>query len=1150
MPREYTLDDIHAMSWQEFESVAVNAVRRLYRNYGIDINKTPYSHDGGRDGEAQHVLAIGLGPDLAITIKVFLEIKKRDATNVGKSDLGSHVVDAFTQKVTKIIFVTNREFAEPLSKWLDDFCGPLGIQYSLIAGRRLLEMLNGIGDLSIASPSTERPPPAGSLPFASRASKITGRLTFSLHPNDSTGWSGPCIARADRPVFAIVDLDVGDAVSPFHGLIRLRANRPGTAALRSMVRNRPVLFSPGERQRWVFAVWLNAPGQWDSTCCDILLEPSAVGLEVRFTNVIHAPEEGLAAASSGSQGQAERAISSSLKVWHQGGGVAMRVLIAPAGLGKSFIVGRLRREWQGYGLHEVMLDGETISNDAQLIERTFSTLFPLPMGPFDQSFQPALEGWLEHLDLAADVCKRLSAELCRSGGLHSGHCDPRLRAELLASLIAEAGGEGGGLVFVFEDLHKVSPSVLSILSEGVCYLRSRGRGNVFVLATSRPSSEAGAQDLTASWLRRLQVLSALAEDGIDTLHPPSEGDAHEILRATIPTLATTHVRRIIEQVGTIPFNLREAVLYLRQLGIVSALEPNGRPVLLDPSRLGLLLEHEGLHRATQRRIEVFFRDRPDWLRRFVEAGACWGRQFSYTRVAGALGVSVQTETPHQVSDCARWSLLALSPDGREHLEFDHDLVRASVLELIPDLRRRELAELLLEHSQDDDDNARRAGLAYQAGRADEAFDLSRSAARQQRAAGRPADALRANHIAILTLDSNWGRFHARNSAWVDIAIQAAPACRRKVADWQERDKEALAILRDNLDCLGTLSAGSSNLSDALLSEARLVSQRLGDQAASASLLATEGRLLFERNELLRAAARHKEAETAFAEIGTDQSKDRAENLVRLAICQRQLGHIGESLGTLRRALKYRVKSDWTLLNKVRSNTGAAYLLSDWTTVRHHWERQLRSAKVHKLPSREAHALASLSFINLFDGRPSEGRRQAEEALEIARRHALDNTRVRCDLNLSVYFLLTGNAEAALSHLNEAEALATQHQIDRRLWRVYANLATTYELLGDLEQARARDVQTLLSLGARTWPVEHLLKRGRHLLPLLNVALRAPAAPQLYGSVFESCLPPDVGGLLGKLATKLTAGQRPSELGEVLLKYLLEVGGKRRFLLTE
>jgi tetratricopeptide (TPR) repeat protein len=442
-----------------------------------------------------------------------------------------------------------------------------------------------------------------------------------------------------------------------------------------------------------------------------------------------------------------------------------------------------------------------------------------------------------------------------------------------------------------------------------------------------------------------------------------------------------------------------------------------------------------------------------------------------------------------------------------------------------------------------------AGLAYQAGRAERAFDLARLAACEQGERGRPADALRANHIALLTLDPEWAKLDKRSSSWVDIAVHLAPVCRREFSDWQQRDRVALTVLRDNLHCLGTVSAGSSGLSDAILTEARMLSQRLGDHAGSASLLAMEGRLLFERNDIVGAVARHEEAERMFAVLGTEEVADRAENLVRLAICLRQMGRQDDSLRTLRQALKHRVKSDWTLLNKVRSNTGAAYLLSDWGKVRHHWERQLRSARAHGLVPREAHALASLSFINLFDGRQSDGRHQAEEALKIAKAQGLDNTLLRCDLNLSVSSLMDGNLEAALHYLNEAESIAIQHQIARRLWRVYANLATTYELCGQMERARARDLQTLTSLKAGTWEGDSILQRGRNLLPLINIAFRSALAPELYTAVLLHCVQPETALIVRDVATKLATGER-CPLDGILLKYLVDINGRRRFLLTE
>jgi tetratricopeptide (TPR) repeat protein len=1150
MSRRYTLEDLHRMSWQEFETAAVDAVRRLYSKYDINLTETPFSKDGGRDGEAHHVLAVGLSPDLAITIKVFLEIKKRKNKNVGKSDLGSHVVDAFANRATKIIFITNREFTEPLLGWLESFCGPLNIQFSLVSGNRLLTWLNAPEEASsFEALALDNGQAAGKTSFNGDERSIQGQLTYTLDSNEGIGGTAPCRVRSDRPVFAIVDLIVGKEVTPFHSVVEIVPKKPGTVTIHRVgERNSSVIFSPGDRQRWVFAIWPGTAGRWDASCFEIILRDPQVPLVVKQTNVFHVPEQGLGVVLAESQNAAETAMRRSFEIWRIQGGLSLRFLLSPGGVGKSFIVGRLRKEWQAQGVYEVLLDGETVGDDVKLIERTFSSLFPFPKSPFNNEVRPALVRWLEGLNLSPEACEILANDLCCPSGLQPSNYSVSLRAQIFAALLAEASA-AGGLVFVLEDLHKVSPSTISLLGEALMLLRGRGRGNIFALLTSRPARETGTPDITADWLARLKELSAMADDAVDNIYPLSKQDAYKILYQTTPSLEDVHVRQIVEQVGTIPFNLREAFLYLRQIGVLQVLGSDDRPVLSNPEKLCHLLEHEGLDRVTRRRLEVFFRDQPHWLRKLMEAGACYGRQFPFLTAAEAVSVSDWDEAMDAIGEAARWSLMALSSDQRENLEFDHDMVRAAILALLPDIRRRELADALLSLMESYEEPSRMAGLAYQAGHADKAFDLARLAAREQRKRGRPADALKANHIALLTLDPNWAEFNKRSSSWVDIGIQSSPVCRRIFSDWRERDTIALAVLRDNLQCLGSASSGSSGLSDAILTEARMLSQRLVDQLSNASLIAMEGRLLFERNDIEKATSLHEEAERIFAAVTTGRSADRAENLVRLAICLRQTGRIEESLKTLNHALKYRARSDWNLLNKVLSNTGAAYLRTDWDKVRHYWERQLRSARLHGLVLREAHALVGLSFINLFDGRRSEGRQQAETSLEIAKMHGLDNTRLRCDLNLSVSSLIDGSIEAALNYLNEAESIAIQHQIGRRLWRVYANLATAHELNGDMERARVRDLHTLNSLGTEAWSSDDVLRRGRNLLPVINVAFRAILAPELYRPVFDRGLQPETALAVQELAGRIASGEQ-GPFGGVLLKYLVEINGIRRFLLTE
>ena len=92
------------------------------------------------------------------------------------------------------------------------------------------------------------------------------------------------------------------------------------------------------------------------------------------------------------------------------------------------------------------------------------------------------------------------------------------------------------------------------------------------------------------------------------------------------------------------------------------------------------------------------------------------------------------------------------------------------------------------------------------------------------------------------------------------------------------------------------------------------------------------------------------------------------------------------------------------------------------------------------------------------------------------------------------------------------------------------------------------MQTITSLKAGSWGDDGLLKRGRALLPLVNIAFRASDMPELYAPILDR-LQPRVVVILRELATQLKTGG-PSLLNEQLLKYLVDLGGHLRFLLAE
>lgn len=1132
----YSPQDLLDMRWDHFETLAVETIRQLYGRYQISTKQTRLSHDGGRDAESHHVLAIGLGQDLSVNVTIFLEVKKRSRGNVDKGDIGSNLIDAFSNKVTKIIFVTNQNFTKTLSMWINDFCTPLNIQYSLINGKRLIELLNKTASKDRA-------------PDETADTGVVGKVTFTLSPTDALGGNAKCIVRADRPVYAIIDTSIGEDVVPFHARLDMRLADDEVGSIFSITdtQARPVLLSPGTRRRWIFAIWPARGGHWDRSSFLIDLEGFTGVIELSVTNSFQVSEMGLQPVMAGSQIAVNEKLLLALKTWRAQRGSALRVLLAPGGLGKSFLIGSLRRNMQSWGCKILMLDGEAIESDTALITASFSTLFPFAHHAFEPSLKPALLTWLTSLSLSPQLCGDIADDLCHAGGPRADNYRPEVRAQLFAALLAEASA-AQGLVFILEDLHKVPPSVLSLLTDTLRQLRITGKGDIFFLLTSRPFSDNSIHDLARDWLLRLQKIAELAEDALLHLQPLAESDAVQILHGAVPTLSRAQYKLIVQQVGTSPFNLRETVLYLKLRGVVQNVGPGGAPVLLRPDELTLLLANGGLKSTTQQRLKIFFQNQPRWLQKMVEAGACFGRQFPRRQTATVATMPDTDEALNALDECARWSIVLPVAGRRDLIEFDHDLVRAALLDALAPFRHQQLADELLAEMESDASPLLLSSLAYQAGQGEKAFAFARTAAKAGETRGRPADALRANYIALMTLDPEWSTHHDGDDTWIDPAIQAAAPARRNFDSWQARDREALVILRDNLQSLGSISAGSGRLSDAILSEARMIAVRLEDHQSVAALLAMQGRLLFERNDVVKALTYHEDAERGFAEQGLMRNTERAENLVRLAICLRQTGRFDESINALGRAIKHRTKSAWSLLNKVRSNLGAIYLRSDWDIVRYHWERQLRSARVNHLLSREAHALASLSFINLFDGRVAEGRRQAEESLLIARRHEMENTALRCDLNLSVAWLIEGNAEAALQCLGEAEAIALRHNVGRRLWRVYANLATTWEVLGDGAMAVTHDIQTLTCLDAACWEPDRFSRQGREILPLINLASRALTEPETYNAAL-ALLKPTFRDQLIQLAQELEEGQN-SFLSNINLKYRVPIRGRNRFLITE
>jgi len=1146
----FSQKDIDEMEWEIFEAKVVDAVKFLYSKHDIKVIGTKTHKDGGRDAESQYVLAVGLGDELEVNIKILMEVKKRGSSNVNKKDIGSHLIDAYRNRATKIIFITNRKFTSTLDQWLSEFCGSVNMQYSLVPGDLLLDWMNAAHDDS--SSVKEAFARITKNKATSSSKSIILEPSFTLDPTDSNNFSACCHARADRPVFMRLGINVSDSAQAFHGTIRVEPSSldfcdvyPLTAQSKSF----KSVFMPGDRQYWTFAIWPKLSGEWGADNFDFVLDGATEKLTVKSNNSFRVSERGLKVCRIARQDNVYNDLSRCFQSWLKNRETSYSMLRSHGGMGKSYLLAGLRQQWHQNGIPELVLDGENILSDTDLVVRAFKNLFPFANNQLGMDMEKPFKDWLEGLGISKETAGYLAHDICCAGKIDNNGYDTQARIDVFYSMLVE-GSIRKGLVVVIEDLHKVSPSVLHLLHETIKKLHSTGRNNIFFFLTSRPYMEECSETVHAKWSESLSELLALSYLPVFDITPFDKNDACELLLATIPTFEISHCKNIITQVGASPFLIRESVLYLYQKEIIKKVRPDKDYILIDPVELKVLIDNKMFHGITTRRLKVFFSVQDDVVRLIMEAGSCIGRQFNLTNLIDSLSLThSKLELSELLGECAKWSFMAPSPAGNNLFEFDHDLVRIGVLDLLETSKHRVIAEQLFDGNASEGNILLSAALAYQAGLADQAYKLSIMAAKKCGHHGQPADAISAHKIALLTLNPPMlKQVPEVTGQGLDSAIEKAAACQLLLNDWREQDRLVLGVLTANLGYLDQVSSGSSKASGQIISESRILCERLGDKHSEAALIAAEGRMHFEQDNLGKAVQCHAQAEEMYNQLDLSRSKDRAANLIRYAICLRQFGSLEQSIATLLSALKYREGSDWKLLNKVRNNIGAVYLRSDWDLVRYHWGKQVSSARRHKLHDRVAHGLASLSFVNIFSGRVKEGIAQSEEALLISKANSLDNTTVRCNLNLGAAFLIEGNPAAAQCFLIEAEELALKHGIGRRLWRVFANLAVTYELMGDMEKSFTRDLQTINSLKAEKWSADSFRKKGKKMFPLLNIALREKESGINEDSPLIP-LPDDLKGIIFDMCDQIIKGNHGC-LGSMHHNYLVDFDGRLRFLLTE
>jgi tetratricopeptide (TPR) repeat protein len=1144
IPRPDSLEDLRKLAWEDFELFALLVIATMYRSAGLKFTHTPLSHDGGRDGDAQYVLGVGLDDAFQITFNIWLEVKRRGKEHVGKGDVGSHLVDASLGQANTIIFVTNSKFTGPLNEWLSSYSKRTGVQSKLVNGEDLLALSRKYlqTDEPISAITTVRELRVVRPPL------VNATCWFSLSPTDHRTRLSPhpVIARTGRPLYVNVELCVSEHCRSFAGRFRMTSPRLLAADCHPHVptQAKERLYAPSDVITLTYNLWPGSRRDWSPT--DFVLAIEAAGpvtLETTFLNRFDLEYLSIPDVSLTSQGGIDIQLHDHVSARMDAKDCSVALLLAPAGAGKSHIVAKLRRNLAADGFREVYVDCDSVQNDRGIFGKILQELLPLPAVALDTDVREAVVAWCSSLRLSPTASASVADDLCGSTD-KSATLTPRDRAELLAMVLGERVAEQP-LVLVVEDLHKGAPSVVSLLLELIRALEATGRGNVHFVLSSRPYSS-DTSELRDEWLARLGVLSHAKAATVFNLGLPTARDAAVFLSAAVHGIEEHYVDALVDAVGTSPHDLREGLLYLLgQHALRLTSDENAPPLaVVNPARLQRVIRSPQLQQVTDQRLRVLFRNQPDWLEPFLLAGAAYGRSFPLKAAAAA--VSVDDSSPAfdvSIAQCGLWSVAAMSTDKADWMEFDHDLIRDTLLRTsAPRTRTRTAAGLYAQLTPAAGD-ALLARIAYQGGMAATALAHAKVAAQAARNAERFDDVVELNQLSVQILDPNLSSIVVDESPADDVFRMDASiryAIPGRLPGYSPKDirKTVLELLVDNLSCLASTGSGSSVLSQKTLSEASALATRLADTLTQARLLSMEGRLRFERDHVEGALAAHVEAEKLFDNLNVGLNRARAENFVRLAICERTRGNVDASIRYLGCAARTCVHGDWPVLNKIRNNLGAIFLKSDWQKVRHHWDKQVAHAERHGLVSRIAHGLLSLGFLDLFQGDLETGFGRTQRGFEIAQNLGIDNQRVRAALNMSVYYVRTAAYQEALDWLRDGEKYALRHHIRRRLWRLVANMAVVYELLGRVDLCAIRERQLIDLINPDAGAAGTAPVRGRQLLPLVNIALRKrntsdsseiemsiPKHARDYAEIVRAGHARDLPNMLGYYCVDLPIGPR-------------------------
>lgn len=1171
------------LPWDKFESLSLRVIESIYPEARLEFSRAPY-RDHSIDGEANYVVGVDLSENRAVgaahhnlampsnktwrshsnPFRLWVEVKQRPKASKGVEKFCNNLARAINEDVDKLVFLTNADLTKTMQEEVERAAHRMHLDYCLLDGRKLPKLLT-----SLDSPTASR---------TDISTILESQLTTKLSPKDSertlemsvscgftadpasAGFDGNALSgEPGHPVFVAADVEILSCSVPSQVTLSASLRVPSLGDLfayeahdASSLRSTPVQIplATGDRRRYSFILFPNQSGTISTRDIELKASGGAATPTIHYVgeSSYHVRNVRMSDWIPPSRAALLDSLEKDLRRWQASDDTASHLLLASAGIGKSHAVAKLRRCWLTQGAIEVSLDGQIHGTDLGVIRRVFDRAFPLEPRTLAEDQAEAVASWLTRAGMAEARAGEIASVVC-SGGFETA--DAGLLADIMSTLLRRLS-LSAPVVLLFEDAHKARPSALVLLKEVQRRLR-KARVALFVTSRHEPDSS----DLTEQkkWYQGIQELLPSFTHTVLPVFQHHEGV--ELIQRTLQTIEAHDAEAILQQVGTSPFGIREAINYLIDYGIAVFDSNIGEYRVERREALRKAVRLERFTQATQLRLQRLRERSPRWLGLFLDAAALLGRYFPVEPCLRAAEAPSIDEVTQYLGECEKLQLLKMSPTQADSYSFDHDLVRAAVLQTVSAAQQRFLARNLLAEIDTADDFVL-GSLAYQAGLAEKSADHLTRCAEQNAARSRYLDAIRALRVAIRIFDPKLqiGRDSAtvqEFSGAVDPALQQAPLLQLDSLPPAARYPQLLRLLRLLIVSLTEVAGGGEPSVEPVLAESFLLARRTMDESALAELEFFEARWLFARGRLNEAVERHRHAEAYYARLDRpDLLPHRLNNLLRLAVSYRQIGDRQTSLQLLEQAESMRSPEDLRVQTRILAESGALFFYTDAARVREYWEKTLAVARASEHPGSMLHALIDLAQLDVIDDQLSAARSRLQEGLRIAEKYGLESEYIRILLLSACIDLAQGDILVARRDLLEAEEIASLGGNHRRLWRIRANLATVYELEGDLKKAYARDREVcdvVTPLILESLPaVRQGLHFGREFLGIANVTLRAERS-ELH-STLKAGIDPAVLAATEPLLIAVTTGKlenAPNLLGRHCKRL---TDGLLRFVVTE